>query len=204
MVARKRMLTMIRVVAVVLSMAGAALLGHSGIHAARAATTPESPPGSSIAAPAATDCDKDTSGDKDTDEDKSDDKDKDTDRDKADTDIAKPSSVDAATPAEKDSDDEDKSDDDDCGAKAGAGGVAVPVPVVPVPAPAPPAAAPPAAAPPAAAAPTTGGVKAAAGKAPPATAVPKTGAEVPIGAGLILTGAGLGALAAGRRLRRRA
>ncbi|MEA2670887.1 MAG: hypothetical protein QOG45_1107 [Chloroflexota bacterium] len=86
---RKGMFTAVRTAAVALTIGGTALMGHSGIDSARAATTPDSPAGSAaLAAPAATstDCDKDRSDDK-----------------------AKPDVVDQAMPAEKD---KDKKDDD--------------------------------------------------------------------------------------------
>ncbi|HEY2705708.1 MAG TPA: hypothetical protein VGL20_18670 [Candidatus Dormibacteraeota bacterium] len=201
-------MTAVRALAVALSLGGGALMGHSGVHSARAATAADSPQGSSVvAAPAATstECDKD-----------------DADKAKPDvtTDQAKPAAVtDQAAPAEKDAadtsgdvkdkdadsdkdgdkdkpdDDKDKADDDkdkpdddkdakdtdDTCATSGTGGVAVP-PAAPLPA--------------------TGSATKAASASAPLTGVPNTGSEVPFGAGLLLTTAGAAALIAGRRRRR--
>jgi LPXTG-motif cell wall-anchored protein len=175
------MFTAVRTAAVALTIGGTALMGHSGIDSARAATTPDTPAGSAaLAAPAATstDCDKDRSDDK-----------------------AKPDVVDQAMPAEKDSDkdkdkdkdrkddDKDRKDDESCStttttttfsSSSSVGGVSVPLPVPP---------------------PTGSGVKGASATAP-VTATPKTGSEVPFVAGLLLTTAGAGALILGRRRRR--
>jgi hypothetical protein len=182
------MFTAVRAAAVALTIGGAALMGHSGIGSARAATAADSPAGSpALAAPAvtSTECDKSKSDDR-----------------------AKPDVTNQATPAEKDSgtdkpdtdkdkdsdksdddkdkkvDDKDKKDKETCttSSTTSVGGVSVPLP-------------------PPAAPPATGGVKAVSAKAP-VTAVPKTGAEVPFAAGLLLTTAGAGALIAGRRRRR--
>ena len=171
---RKGMFAAVRAAAVALTIGGAALMGHSGIDSARAATTPDSPAGSPVlAAPAvtSTDCDKDKSDDK-----------------------AKPDVVDQAMPAEKDDDkdkdkdkkddDKDRKDDETCTTTttttttSSVGSVAVPLP-----------------------APPATGVKAASAPAP-VTAIPKTGSEVPFVAGLLLTTAGAGALILGRRRRR--
>ncbi|HEY0410025.1 MAG TPA: LPXTG cell wall anchor domain-containing protein [Candidatus Dormibacteraeota bacterium] len=169
---RKGMFTAVRTAAVALTIGGVALMGHSGIDSARAATTPDAPAGSpALAAPAvtSTDCDKDKSDDK-----------------------AKPDVVDQAMPAEKDKDkdkdkkddDKDRKDDETCTTTttttttSSVGSVAVPLP-----------------------APPATGVKAASAPAP-VTAIPKTGSEVPFVAGLLLTIAGVGALILGRRRRR--
>ncbi|HEV7464863.1 MAG TPA: hypothetical protein VGP96_01090 [Candidatus Dormibacteraeota bacterium] len=187
---RKGIFTAVRAAAVALTIGGGALMGHSGIDSARAATTADSPAGSpALTAPAvtSTECDRSKSDDK-----------------------AKPEVTDQANPAEKDSDtdkpdkDKDRSDDDKdkkdkadgdkdrkdhetctTSSSSSAGGVSVPVPL-----PVPPALPP-----------TGSGTKAASAKAP-VTGVPKTGSEVPFVAGLLLTTAGAGALIAGRRRRR--
>jgi hypothetical protein len=187
---RKGIFTAVRAAAVALTIGGGALMGHSGIDSARAATTADSPAGSpALTAPAvtSTECDRSKSDDK-----------------------AKPEVTDQANPAEKDSDtdkpdkDRDRSDDDKdkkdkadgdkdrkdhetctTSSSSSAGGVSVPVPL-----PVPPALPP-----------TGSGTKAASAKAP-VTGVPKTGSEVPFVAGLLLTTAGAGALIAGRRRRR--
>jgi hypothetical protein len=192
---RKGLFTAVRAAAVALTIGGGALMGHSGIDSARAATTADSPAGSPVlAAPAATsaDCDKKKSDDKA----------------KPDvTDLVRPAETTRTTSAEKDSSaeerDKDKEPDGDKDTKdeadgkdtkdtkdtcttsssSSVGGVSVPLP---------PPAAPPA---------TGSGVKAVSAKAP-VTAVPKTGSEVPFAAGLLLTTAGAGALIAGRRRRR--
>jgi hypothetical protein len=179
---RKGMCTAVRTAAVALTIGGTALMGHSGIDSARAATTPDSPAGSSApAAPAvtSTDCDKDRSDDQ-----------------------ATPDVVDQATPAERDSDDDrDRKDDETCStstststttittmtatSSSGVGGVSAPLPVPPLPVPPP----------------TGSGVLGASATAP-VTGVPRTGSEVPFATGLLLTIAGAGALILGRRRRR--
>src|SRR5580704_5239570 len=192
---RKGMLTAVRAAAVALTIGGGALMGHSGIDSARAATTPDPPAGSPVlAAPASTsaDCDKKksddkakpditglvtpaqttrtTSAEKPSSTDKPD-KDKDKDEDKPDDD--------KDTKDKADDKDKNKKDEETCTTSTttttSVGGVSVPLP---------PPAAPPAT-----------GVKAVSAKAP-VTAVPKTGAEVPFAAGLLLTTAGAGALIA--------
>jgi hypothetical protein len=194
------MFTVVRAAAVALTLGGAALMGHSGIDSARAATAADSPAGSpALAAPAmtSTDCDKSKSDDKakpdvadlakpaekDSDTDKPDtDKDKDTDKDsdKASDDKDKDKDKEKKDKA----DDKDRKDHETCTTSTtSVGGVSVPLP---------PPAAPPA---------TGSGVKAVSTTAP-VTAVPRTGAEVPFAAGLLLTTAGAGALIAGRRRRR--
>ena len=191
---RKGMFTAVRAAAVALTIGGGALMGHSGIDSARAATTPDSPAGSPVlAAPASTSADCDRK--------KSDDEAKpdvtglvspaqttrttsagsDSSADRPDQDKDKP---------DDDKDTKDRADDKDkdketCTTSTttttSVGGVSVPPPAVP---------------------PATGsGVKAVSAKAP-VTAVPTTGAEVPFAAGLLLTTAGAGALIAGRRRRR--
>jgi hypothetical protein len=195
---RKGLFTAVRAAAVALTIGGAALMGHSGVDAARAATTADSPAGSPVlAAPASTsaDCDekksddkakpditdlvrpagtttRTTSAEKDSDTDKPD-KDGDKDSDRSDDD------KDRKDKADKD---KDKKDEETCTTSTtSVGGVSVPPP---------PPAAPPAT-----------GVKAVSAKAP-VTAVPKTGADVPFAAGLLLTTAGAGALILARRRRR--
>jgi hypothetical protein len=191
---RKGLFTAVRAAAVALTIGGATLMGHSGVDAARAATTADSPAGSPVlAAPASTsaDCDRKKSDDKakpditglvrPAEKDSSTDKpDKDKDEDKSDSD------KDRKDKADDDKDkDKDKKDEETCTTSTttttSVGGVSVPLP---------PPAAPPAT-----------GVKAVSAKAP-VTAVPKTGAEVPFAAGLLLTTAGAGALIAARRRRR--
>src|ERR1700730_9702302 len=189
---RKGMFTAVRAAAVALPWGGRALMGHSGIDSARAATAADSPAGSpALAAPAMTskDCDKSKADDKAKPDviDQATPAEKDSDTDKTDTDKDKDSDKDSDKASDdKDKDKKDKADDDKdkkdhetctTSSTTSVGGVSVPLP---------PPAAPPAT-----------GVKAVSAKAP-VTAVPKTGAEVPFAAGLLLTTAGAGALIAAR------
>ncbi|MEA2615718.1 MAG: hypothetical protein QOE72_1501 [Chloroflexota bacterium] len=187
---RKGLFTAVRAAAVALTIGGATLMGHSGVDAARAATTADSPAGSPVlAAPASTsaDCDRKKSDDKakpditglvrPAEKDSSTDKpDKDKDEDKSDSDKDRKDKAD-------DDKDKDKKDEETCTTSSttttSVGSISVPPP----------------------AAPPATGVKAVSAKAP-VTAVPKTGAEVPFAAGLLLTTAGAGALIAARRRRR--
>jgi hypothetical protein len=142
----------------------------------KATPTPKATAPVSKPVPAPVACGTGKSGsDKDTDKDSDSDKDSgDTDKDSKETD--------------KDSEDTDKADGSSVENAAAItcpapGGVPVPV-TLPVPASG------------------VAGVTASHPPAAKAVATPKTGAELPLGVGLLLTGLGIGALAAGRRLRR--
>jgi hypothetical protein len=194
---RKGLFTAVRAAAVALTIGGAALMGHSGIDAARAATTADSPAGSPVlAAPASTsaDCDEKKSDDKAKPDitdlvrpaettrttsagkhSSTDKPDKDKDSDKSDDDKDRKDKVDD----DKDKDKDKETCTTSTTSTTSVGGISVPPP----------------------AAPPATGVRAVSAKAP-VTAVPKTGAEVPFAAGLLLTTAGAGALIAARRRRR--
>jgi hypothetical protein len=193
---RKGMLTAVRAAAVALTIGGGALMGHSGIDSARAATTPDSPAGSPVlAAPASTsaDCDRKKSDDEakpdvtglvsPAETTRTTSTERDSSADRPDKDKDKPDD-DKDTKDRADDKDKDK-DEETCTMSTttttSVGSVSVPPPAAP---------------------PATGsGVKAVSAKAP-VTAVPTTGAEVPFAAGLLLTTAGAGVLIAGRRRRR--
>lgn len=209
----RRLLMTLRVVAVALTAAGVALMGHSGISSVGAASSDNAPVASSMpaAAPAVSiPCDHNGSGAADEDSDKADsdvvtpaerDSDKGHDHDSdSGHDHDSDSDHDSDKDHDRDSDrDEDKSDEDNdhhhhlsCSASASAGGVGTTTTSVPT-----------------STTTAAGSAGASAVKGVSATntsppiRVPATGSDLDFGAGLLLVTTGLGALAGSRRLHRR-